>query len=63
MFLAWDERTGKALDLEKVVKGRLKELQKLTERGVYVDVPREDAMQDSTGKFVKTRWVQTNGQG
>ena len=29
----WDERTGKALDMEKVVKGRLKELQKLKERG------------------------------
>ena len=55
----WDERTGKALDMEKVVKGRLKELQKLKERGVYVHVPREDAMQDCTGKFVKTRWVQT----
>ena len=55
----WDERTGKALDMEKVVKGRLKELQKLEERGVYVHVRREDAMQDCTGKFVKTRWVQT----
>ena len=22
-------------------------------------IPREDAMQDGTGKFVKTRWVQT----
>ena len=55
----WDERTGKALDMEKVVKGRLKELQKLKERGVHVHVPREDAMQDCTVMFVKTRWVQT----
>ena len=37
----WDELTGEALDLEKVVKGRLKELQKFKERGVR--------------KFVKTR--------
>ena len=53
----WDERAGKALDMEMVVKERLKELQKLKERGVYVHVPREDAMQDCTGKFVKTLWV------
>ena len=52
----WDERTGKALDMEKVVKGRLKELQKLKERGVHVHVPREDGhhRQDEVG---------ANGQG
>ena len=55
----WDDLTGKALDMVKVVKGRLKELQKLKKKGVFVHVPSEDAMQDCTGKFVKTRWVQT----
>ena len=55
----WDELTGKALDLEKVVKGREKELQKFQERRVYVHVPRDEAMQDREGKFVKTRWVQS----
>jgi hypothetical protein len=55
----WDEITGKALDLEKVVSGRLKELKKFEERRVYVHVPRQEALRDEAGKFVKTRWVQT----
>ena len=55
----WDERTGKALDMEKVVQGRLKELQKLKERGVYVHVPREDAMHGQ----VRQDAVGANGQG
>jgi hypothetical protein len=55
----WDEITGRALDLEKVIKGRLKELQKFEERKVYVHVPRQEAYNDAAGKFVKTRWVQT----
>jgi hypothetical protein len=55
----WDEITGKALDLEKVVSGRLKELKKFEERRVYVHVPRQEALRDKAGKFVKTRWVQT----
>ena len=41
----WDEITGRALDLEKVIKGRLKELQKFEERKVYVHVPRQITMQ------------------
>ena len=49
----WDDLTGKALDMEKVVKGRLKELQKLKERGVFVHVPSEDAMQDCKGDEVR----------
>ena len=55
----WDELTGKVLDLEKVVKGRLKELKKFEERRVYTHVSRNEAMHDRAGKFVKTRWVQT----
>jgi hypothetical protein len=55
----FDELTGKYLDFEKVVQGRLKELQKFADRRVYVHVPRSKAMSDPEGKFVKTRWVQT----
>ena len=55
----WDELTGKVLDLEKVVQGRLKELQKFSERRVYRHVSREEMLQDIEGKLVKTRWVQT----
>jgi hypothetical protein len=55
----WDEITGKALDLEQVIAGRLKELKKFEERRVYVHVPRREALEDKEGKFVKTRWVQT----
>ena len=55
----WDEITGKELDKEKVFKGRVKELAKFAERRVYVHHPRDQAMLDEGGKFVRTRWVQT----
>ena len=55
----WDDLTGKALDMAKVVKGRLKELQKLKRERSVCACSSEDAMQYCTGKFVKTRWVQT----
>jgi hypothetical protein len=55
----WDELTGKALDLEKVTAGRMKELNKFSERKVYVHVPRKVALANREGKFLKTRWVQT----
>ena len=55
----WDEVTGKPLDKEQVIAGRMKELGKFQERQVYVPHLREEAMQDEGGKFVKTRWVQT----
>ncbi len=55
----WDELTGKELCKEKVVQGRLKELGKFKERQVYVYHSRDEAMKDEGGKFVKTRWVQT----
>ena len=55
----FQEVTDHHKDTEKVVKGRMKELQKIKERKVYVHVSRDEAMQDREGKFVKTRWVQT----
>lgn len=55
-----DEITCEALDPQKVVRGRENEFGKLKEREVYSYVSREEALNDPTGKFVKTRWVQTN---
>lgn len=50
-----DDITGAALDPQKVVRGREKELWTLKERVVYSYVPRVQAMTDISGNFVKTR--------
>ena len=56
----FDEITGERLDPKKVREARAKEYRALRARGVYDHVRRDQAKQSGTGKFVRTRWVETN---
>ena len=56
----FDENTWEALDPAKVVAGERAELKRFAEMGVYEHVPREIALNDPDGKFVKVKWVRTN---
>ena len=57
--LAFDDLTGMALDRQKVMEARQKEIGYVNEKEVYVRVPRKLAM--SRGwKVIKTRWIDIN---
>ncbi|CAE7321841.1 GIP, partial [Symbiodinium sp. CCMP2456] len=53
---AFDERTGKALPVEKVKKARGRELDKMLEHNVKEDITWEEAKSRGL-KIVKSRWV------
>lgn len=56
-WVADEELDDMDLDPEKFVKGKVDELQKLMERGVYSYLSRAAALGDRYGKVVKTGWV------
>ena len=56
----WDEVTGQLLDPRLVAKAEMEELDRFKQMGVYTYVSREQALNDSEGVFVKTKWVRVN---
>ena len=55
----FDDRTGEPLDPGKVRDGRAKEYEKLMQREVYEPVLRTKARESPNGKFIRTKWVDT----
>ena len=55
----FDDRTGEPLDPGKVRESRAKEYEKLMQREVYEHVLRTKARESPNGKFVRTKWVDT----
>ena len=55
----FDDRTGEPLDPGKVREGRAKEYEKLMQREVYEPVLRTKARESPNGKFIRTKWVDT----
>ena len=53
---AWDDVTGKALDLKAVRQARLKEMKYVKEKEVWQPISREEARRRGW-KVVKTRWI------
>ena len=56
----YDENTWEWLDPKLVVEGERAELQRFRDMNVYEYVPREQAIHDEGGKFVKVKWVRVN---
>ena len=59
----YDEITGVPLDPVKVAKGRAKELEKMRDRKVFELLPKWQADRDPEGKYIRTRWVETEKNG
>ena len=55
----FDDRTGEPHDPGKVREGRAKEYEKLMQREVYEPVLRTKARESPNGKFIRTKWVDT----
>ena len=56
---AWDDVTGAMLDPKEVRKARLKELQYIHEKKVWIKIPRRRAIREGY-KIVKGRWIDIN---
>ena len=60
----FDENTWEELDPKLVAKGEQEEYERFCKMGVYEYASREEAENDSMGKFVKVKWVRTKkGEG
>jgi hypothetical protein len=56
----YDENTWEMLDPKLVEEGEKAELQRFRDMNVYEYVPRDQAINDEGGKFVKVKWVRVN---
>jgi hypothetical protein len=56
----YDENTWEVLDPTLVEQGEKAELQRFRDMNVYEYVPRDQAITDEGGKFVKVKWVRVN---
>ena len=60
----FDENTWEELDPKLVAKGEQDEYERFCKMGVYEYASREEAENDTMGKFVKVKWVRTKkGEG
>ena len=56
---AWDDVTCGALDTQKVLKARIKELEYIREKGVWKKIRRQEAKARGI-KVIGTRWIDIN---
>jgi len=56
---AWDDLTGAMLDTKEVIKARSKEIEYADKKGVWIKIPRSEALAKGW-KIVKTRWLDIN---
>ena len=59
----FDENTWEELDPKQVAKGEQDEYERFCKMGVYAYASREEAENDTMGKFVKVKWVRTKKGG
>ena len=58
-LVAWDDVTGEFLDPKEVLRARLKELEYIREKKVYVKITRKQAREMGI-KVIGTRWIDIN---